>query len=207
MKIKQAKVLATTPFLISAMATSALAQEVTNATPSQTVQAVAEVSAPAAEVVIPLKISVPTSGTYVFMSPADNQVTIALDGTIIMDATDSAASTDGAPFKVITSLAAGDHLVEIIQRHLVDCRRGAEHTGIVENSIQAARLGHKLGEHARYSFSVRHISGQCDGTPMRAGHLLKDILATCNKAHLPTGGQKFLRARTPNARTGAGDQN
>ncbi|MEM8537318.1 MAG: DUF1800 family protein, partial [Pseudomonadota bacterium] len=95
------------------MATSAIAQEISNATPVVSSTPAAETTASEGNVVVPLKISAAMGGTYVFMSPADNPVTITLDGTVILTGANGAADPSASPLKVITSLTAGEHLVEI----------------------------------------------------------------------------------------------
>ncbi len=121
MKSPSIRLLAVTPLFVSAMATSAIAQEAVMATPvAATAAEAAENLAVAASVesvttdtvVYPLKVTVAEAGTYVFTSPADNPVKVSLDGEVIMTVPELVAA-DAEPFRVITSLTAGDHLLEI----------------------------------------------------------------------------------------------
>jgi len=105
--------LAVTPLIISAMATSAFAQEAAAKNPVfADTHNTAVVAAQADTVVYPLKVSVPVDGTYVFTSPAQNALTISLDGTTILTVPRDATATS-QPYRVITSLTAGDHLIEL----------------------------------------------------------------------------------------------
>ena len=103
MKSHQTWLLAAAPLLVTAMATSAIAQEAVVA--NSTVAAVAQVAAAPVEtemVIFPLRVSVPSSGTYIFTSPANSQMTMSLDGEVIMvvpGMTEGGAET----FRVITS--------------------------------------------------------------------------------------------------------
>ncbi|MDP5086683.1 MAG: DUF1800 domain-containing protein [Yoonia sp.] len=95
------------------MATSALAQEavISNAAVALEDQVIAA-SVQTETVVFPLQISVTTAGMYVFTSPAHNPVKVTLDGEVIMTAPE-VPSDSVEPFKVITMLSAGDHLLEL----------------------------------------------------------------------------------------------
>ena len=110
MKLNSARLLAITP-LITAMATSALAQEAATPTPATRVEQI-NVAVETSSVVIPMKITVGADGTFVFTTPADNSLTLSLDGDVIMTVPAGGEAT-AAPFRVITSLTAGDHLLEV----------------------------------------------------------------------------------------------
>ena len=89
------RLLAITPVLLTAMATSALAQEavISNAAVALEDQVIAA-SVQTETVVFPLQISVTTAGMYVFTSPAHNPVKVTLDGEVIMT-NQSRKSIDG----------------------------------------------------------------------------------------------------------------
>ncbi|MEO1639568.1 MAG: DUF1800 domain-containing protein [Pseudomonadota bacterium] len=99
------------------MATSALAQEVANANPVTAPAAVTEVAMQSENLVIPLKVMITTPGTYVIATPASNAVNVTLDGQVVLSS-DGSASEDGAPLKVFTTLAAGEHLIEVDGKNL-----------------------------------------------------------------------------------------
>ena len=113
MKSNQIRLLAVAPFFVTAMATSAIAQEAVMANSSSAiVTQVAASPAQADTTIFPMRVSIPAEGTYVFATPATNPVTLSLDGQVIL--TVPAAAQEGAEaFRVITTLAAGDHLIEL----------------------------------------------------------------------------------------------
>ncbi len=112
MKSPSFRLLAVTPLFLTAMASSALAQEavlsstVTNVTPAS----LSSVESDA--VVYPMKVTIDAAGTFVITSPSDNPVQITLDGDVIMTLPDT-LEEGGEAFRVITSLAAGEHLLEV----------------------------------------------------------------------------------------------
>lgn len=113
MKSPQIRLLAIGPFLATAMATSAIAQEAVMANPTAAVETKVSVASVQTDtVVIPLKVNIPEDGTYVFTAPANTPITLSLDGSVILSVPE--ISVEGAePFRVITSLTAGDHLIEL----------------------------------------------------------------------------------------------
>ena len=112
MKSFSTRLLTVTPLIMSTMATSALAQEVATANPVVLTASEATVaSVESTTVVFPLKVTVPADATYVFTSPANNGLTISLDRVEILSVPGGAA-TGEEPYRVITSLTAGDHLIE-----------------------------------------------------------------------------------------------
>lgn len=113
MKSAQIRLLAVAPIFATAMATSAIAQEAVIANPAVIVQANATVaSVQNNTVVFPLKVSVPVDGTYVFTSPAGSPLTLSLDGAVILTVPDMVAE-NAQPFRAITTLTAGDHLIQL----------------------------------------------------------------------------------------------
>ena len=112
MKSHSIRLLAATPILATAMATSGLAQEAAMSTNAMPVTQASVSTVQTDAVVYPMRVSVPTAGTYVFTSPADNPVKVSLDGDVIM-AMPTTLDPEGDDFRVIMSLAAGEHLLEV----------------------------------------------------------------------------------------------
>lgn len=112
MKSPSFRLLAVTPLLMTAMASSALAQEVALSSNVTNVTQTSITSVETDAVVYPMKVTIETAGTFVITSPSNNPVQISLDGDVIMTLPE-ALDEDGEAFRVITTLAAGEHLLEV----------------------------------------------------------------------------------------------
>ena len=113
MKFHQIRLLAAAPFLVTTIATSAIADEAVMANSNAVVVTqVATTSVGTDTIVFPMRISVPADGTYVFTSPASNPVTLSLDGVVILTVPAETAE-DTEAFRIIMTLTAGDHLIEV----------------------------------------------------------------------------------------------
>ncbi len=113
MKSHPIRLFAVAPLFLTAMATSAIAQEAAIASPAVIIEANATVASVQTDTaVFPLKVSVPADGTYVFTSPADSPLKLSLDGEVILTVPDLVAE-NAQPFRAITTLTAGDHLIQL----------------------------------------------------------------------------------------------
>ena len=112
MKFSRSRLVTVTPLILAAMANGAAAQDAAN-TGSTVLQNVQTVNADAEQgtsSILPLQITIPASGTYVFSAPAVSGIQLAVDGQELFA---SSTTTDDEPIKALISMAAGTHNIEV----------------------------------------------------------------------------------------------
>ncbi len=58
--------------------------------------------------------SISQAGTYTFLLPSDRAAVFALDGKVLLNVEEGTKVADGAPVRVLTSLAGPNHMLEIV---------------------------------------------------------------------------------------------